>query len=124
MARFRSASSTRTNCHSWRLDPVGAWTATCRHSSSSSRGTGREKSSRLRTARVVVSTSSAESTSVVMALLLQAVAQPVVALELLQRQGPLGSLRVLRRVDGFEQQVDVVPGQADPPQVAVVDDLG
>src|SRR5260370_7598116 len=43
-----------THCQPWELLPVGAWTATSRHSSKISRETGRSKSRRFRTARVVV----------------------------------------------------------------------
>ena len=54
-----SASSTTTQCQPWRFDPVGACKAISRHSSTVARSTGRSKSRRLRTERVVVSTSSA-----------------------------------------------------------------
>src|SRR5258708_3298851 len=126
MARLRPASSTRTKCHSWRLEPVGAWTAACRHSTSTSRGTGRSKSSPLRTAPGRVRTSWAVSPreSLVTAGLLQAVAQRIVPLELLQREWPLGPLRVLGGVDRLQQQVDVLRCQADPLLAALVDDLG
>src|SRR5579863_6607878 len=58
MARFFSASVTTTKCQFWLLEPVGACTASSRHSRISSGSTGREKSRRLRTARVVESSSS------------------------------------------------------------------
>ena len=45
----------------WRLPPVGAWKARSRHSTSSSRSTGRVRSRRLRIARVVDSSSSGVS---------------------------------------------------------------
>ena len=48
-----------TQCQPWRFDPVGAWRAISRHSSTTARSTGLSKSRRLRTERVVVSTSSA-----------------------------------------------------------------
>src|ERR1700682_6136189 len=53
-----SASSTNTHCQPWELEPVGACSANSRQSSSTSRGTGFSRSSRLRTERVVVRTSS------------------------------------------------------------------
>src|SRR5438309_10810956 len=103
MAIFLSASETNTKCQPWRLEPVGAWRAIWRHSSSSSRGTGRSRSSRLRTARVVVRSSSGPRTllaiSGLLPLLLELVAQRVVAFELLQRQRALGALGVLGGVD-------------------------
>src|SRR6202022_1864674 len=55
-----SASSTNTHCQPWALEPVGACSASSRHSSSTSRGTGFSRSSRLRTERVVVRTSSTD----------------------------------------------------------------
>ena len=59
-AFFLSASSTNTHCQPWALDPVGACSANSRHSISTSRGTGFSRSSRLRTERVVVRTSSTD----------------------------------------------------------------
>src|ERR1700739_3795067 len=59
-AFFLSASSTNTHCQPCWLDPVGAWIASSRHSSRTSRGTGFSKSRRFRTERVVVRTSSAD----------------------------------------------------------------
>src|SRR6478735_12271433 len=59
-AFFFSGSSTNTHCQPWELEPVGACSARSRHSISTSRGTGFSRSSRLRTERVVVRTSSAE----------------------------------------------------------------
>src|SRR5262245_19940888 len=66
--RYRSASACRlvgsvttTKCQFWRFDPVGACCAIVRHSSSTARSTGRVKSKRFRTARVVVRTSSGSS---------------------------------------------------------------
>jgi hypothetical protein len=47
-----------TQCRSWRLDAVGAWTASSRHSRMTAGSTGRLKSSRLRMTRVVESSSS------------------------------------------------------------------
>src|SRR5215472_15907300 len=125
MAFLRSASSTNMNCHSWRLPPFGAWTAIWRHSMSSSRDTGRSKSSRLRTVRVVVSSSSGDSISdsAIGALLLQTVPKHVVSLELLQRERPLGALRVLGGVNRLQQEVDVLRGQPDPLLIAVLDHL-
>src|SRR6185437_14839450 len=46
-----------TKLHGWRLPPLGACNAISRHSRMISGSTGREKSSRLRTERVVVSSS-------------------------------------------------------------------
>src|ERR1700758_2638022 len=66
IAFFLSASSTNTHCQPCALDPVGAWIASSRHSSSTSRGTGFSRSSRLRTERVVVRTSSTDRFSGVM----------------------------------------------------------
>src|SRR5262249_54283564 len=57
-------------------------------------------------------------------LLLKPVAQEVVALELLQRKRTLGPLGVLRCVDGFEQQLDLVARHADPELAPVLHDLG
>src|ERR1700730_2352092 len=54
MARFFSGSVTIIHCQPWELLPVGAWMATSKHSMISSRETGLSKSSRFRTARVVV----------------------------------------------------------------------
>src|SRR5262245_13270978 len=54
-----AASSTMIQCHPCRFDPVGACNAISRASSTTARSTGRSKSRRLRTLRVVVSTSSA-----------------------------------------------------------------
>src|ERR1700738_4272665 len=65
-ALFLSASSTNTHCQPCWLEPVGAWIASSRHSSSTSRGTGVSKSRRLRTERVVVRTSSADRFRLVM----------------------------------------------------------
>src|SRR5262245_15366077 len=53
-----SASATTTQCQVWLLPPVGACVASSRHSRITAISTGREKSSRLRTERVVVRTSS------------------------------------------------------------------
>ena len=64
-AFFLSASSTKTHCQPCALEPVGAWTANSRHSSSTSRGTGFSRSSRLRTERVVVRTSSTDKFKVI-----------------------------------------------------------
>src|SRR3989440_3369351 len=47
-------------CQPWVLLPVGAWRASSRHSRITSGSTGRERSSRLRTERVVVNKSSME----------------------------------------------------------------
>src|SRR4051794_12368241 len=58
MAARRSASVTTIQCQPWRLLPDGAWSAISRHSRTSSIGTGRVRSRRLRTERVVVSSSS------------------------------------------------------------------
>src|ERR1700704_3938619 len=65
IAFLLSASSTNTHCQPWELEPVGACSANSRHSSSTSRGTGFSKSSRLRTERVVVKTSSKERFKVI-----------------------------------------------------------
>src|SRR4051812_5196745 len=54
-----SLSVTTYQCQPCWFDPVGACVAMSMHSRTSSRGTGLSKSSRLRTARVVVSSSSA-----------------------------------------------------------------
>src|SRR6478735_4925905 len=62
-ACFLSGSVTNTHCQPWELLPVGAWVAISRHSSITDRSTGVSKSSRLRTARVVVRTSSADRLS-------------------------------------------------------------
>src|SRR3954452_20004973 len=59
-AFFLSASSTNTNCHPCEFEPVGACSASSRHSSRTSLGTGFSKSSRLRTERVVVRSSSTD----------------------------------------------------------------
>ena len=53
-----AASSTSTHCQACRFEPDGACTAMAMHSSTTERSTGRVRSSRLRTARVVVSSSS------------------------------------------------------------------
>ena len=53
-------SSTTTHAHPWLFEPVGACIAISRHSSRTSRSTGRSKSRRLRTDRVVMRTSSAD----------------------------------------------------------------
>src|SRR5438270_6311665 len=55
---FLSASVTTTQRHPCWLPPVGACSARLRHSSITSGGTGLSRSRRLRTARVVVSSSS------------------------------------------------------------------
>src|ERR1700761_3733390 len=60
IAFFVSTSSTNTHCQPCELEPVGACSASSRHSISSSRGTGLSKSRGLRTERVVVSTSSTD----------------------------------------------------------------
>src|SRR5260370_12605438 len=65
MAFFLSGSVTTMKCQPCRLEPVGAWTATSMHSRISWRGTGRSKSIRLRTERVVVSTVLASTASIV-----------------------------------------------------------
>src|SRR6478672_2154446 len=62
-ACFLSGSVTNTHCQPWELLPVGAWVAISRHSSITDRSTGLSKSRRLRTARVVVRTSSADRLS-------------------------------------------------------------
>src|SRR5450759_4062223 len=54
MTRFFSGSVTIIHCQPWALLPVGAWMATSRPSISRSRETGRSKSCRFRTERVVV----------------------------------------------------------------------
>src|SRR5689334_22488632 len=59
-ARRCASSVTTRKCQRCRFRPVGAWVARSTHSSISLRGTGREKSRRLRTARVVGRTSSAD----------------------------------------------------------------
>src|SRR4051794_29026970 len=59
-ACFLSGSVTNNHCQPCELLPVGAWIASSRHSSTTERSTGLSKSSRLRTARVVDRTSSAE----------------------------------------------------------------
>ena len=53
--RRRTGSSMTTQCHSWAFEALGAKHPISMHSSSSSRGTGRVRSSRRRTAFVVVS---------------------------------------------------------------------
>src|SRR5947209_9656765 len=58
-----------TKCHPCRLLALGDCCAIRRHSSITSRSTGRVKSIRLRTERVVDSTSSAESDNVAMSYL-------------------------------------------------------
>src|SRR5262249_24437088 len=60
-ARRLAGSVTTTKCQFWIFDPVGACWAIVRHSSSTVRATGRVKSRRFRTARVVVSSSSGVS---------------------------------------------------------------
>src|SRR5712691_7838053 len=60
-ARRLAGSVTTTKCQFWIFDPVGACWAIVRHSSSTVRSTGRVKSRRFRTARVVVSSSSGVS---------------------------------------------------------------
>src|SRR4051812_15172559 len=67
MASLAVASSTNTQCQPWRFEPVGAWMAISRQASTTSRSTDRSKSSRLRTERVVVRTSSAERFSFIAA---------------------------------------------------------
>ena len=64
-AFFFSGSSTKTHCQPWALEPVGACSARSRHSISTSRGTGFSRSSRLRTERVVVRTSSTDRFKVI-----------------------------------------------------------
>src|SRR5947209_5523122 len=59
-AFFFSASSTNTHCQPWEFEPVGACSARLRHSISTSWPTGLSKSSRFRTERVVVRTSSTD----------------------------------------------------------------
>src|SRR6185503_11153950 len=59
----RAASVTTTKCQCCRFEADGACWAIRRHSSITLRSTGRVRSSRLRTERVVVNTSSAESGS-------------------------------------------------------------
>src|SRR5579884_3170726 len=117
MARLRSGSATNTNRQPWWLEPVGAWSAISRHSSSSSRGTGRLRSRRRRTARVVVRTSSIGDralppSSATVAVFLQLVAQGVVALELLQGKRATGALGVLGGVDRVEGERDLQPWPA------------
>lgn len=58
-----AGSVSRTKSQRCRLRPVGAWAASRRHSSIRARSTGRSRSRRLRTARVVVRTSSAVRSS-------------------------------------------------------------
>src|SRR4029453_16644235 len=58
-ACFFAWSSTTIQCQPWLFEPVGAWIAISMHSSTIERSTGRSKSRRFRTDRVVVSTSSA-----------------------------------------------------------------
>src|SRR5882757_11286275 len=53
-------SVTTRKCQRWRLRPVGAWVARSTHSSMRWRGTGLVRSSRVRTARVVDRTWSAD----------------------------------------------------------------
>src|ERR1700758_2846034 len=60
IAFFLSASSTNTHCQPCELEPVGACSASSRHSISTSRETGLSKSRRLRAERVVVRTSSTD----------------------------------------------------------------
>src|SRR3954453_8283905 len=62
-ACFFAGSVTITHCQPCELLPVGACSAICRHSSMTDRSTGVSKSRRLRTARVVVRTWSAERLS-------------------------------------------------------------
>src|SRR5438876_9559805 len=57
-------------CQPWVLLPVGAWRASSRHSRITSGSTGRERSSRLRTVRVVVSKVSMERSRMGMMVLL------------------------------------------------------
>src|ERR1700730_14323894 len=119
MARLFSGSETKTNCQPCRLDPVGACSAISRHSRSSSRGTARRKSSRLRTARVVVRASSIESwaevSSAAIPFRLEPVSQRVVALELVQGKLAARALGVLRHLDGFQQQLDLALREAHQP---------
>src|SRR5882757_9825169 len=58
-----SLSVTTTKCQCCRFDPLGACSAISRHSLTTSSGTGRSRSSRLRTERVVVSSSSRDNGS-------------------------------------------------------------
>ena len=62
-----TSSRTTTKAIDGLLDPDGAWSAAATHSLTSSSGTGREKSSRFRTARVVVSNWSGVRSSAVTA---------------------------------------------------------
>src|SRR5882757_3856315 len=64
-AFFLSGSSTNTNCQPCEFDPVGACRASSRHSNRTSFGTGFSRSSRLRTERVVVRSSSTERLRVI-----------------------------------------------------------
>src|ERR1700738_3408954 len=57
------ASVTTSQRQSWALLPVGACIASCMHSRITSRPTGRVRSRRLRTDRVVVSNSSTDAMS-------------------------------------------------------------
>src|SRR6476620_6522568 len=61
MPCFSAGSVTTTKCQDWRFDAVGACSAISRHSSIRAGSTGRSKSSRLRTERVVVRSSSGVS---------------------------------------------------------------
>src|ERR1700730_7650405 len=87
-----------------------------RQSRSDSEAPGRLKSSRLRTARVVERASSTESgqpSSGAIPLGLEPVAHRVVAFEPVEWQLAAGPLGILRHLDGVEQQLDLVHGQAD-----------
>src|SRR5579872_683331 len=70
IAFFFCASVTITKCQPCVFEPVGACTASSRHSRINSDSTGREKSSRLRTDRVVANNSSGERLSRGMEILL------------------------------------------------------
>src|SRR5262245_13733509 len=67
MAWRFAGSVTTTKPHSWAFEPVGACVAISMHSRMSCAGTGRVRSRRLRTDRVVVRSLSAEARSTVTA---------------------------------------------------------
>ncbi len=75
------------HCQPCRLDPDGAWSATSKHSRTRSMGTGRVRSNRLRTERVVVSSSSGVRGSVGMKLHDPALAPRTCRMEREHRQG-------------------------------------